>query len=60
MLINRKQDVSFTNPLTTRFINDNHNNECDIFKKWKWDAIIDAIETGNLSESELITRGYIK
>lgn len=52
--------TQYKNPLTRQFISDNEHNECDIFKKWKWDALINAIETGEIDEAYLIQHNYIK
>lgn len=51
---------NYENPLTNRFITDNDRNECDLFTKWKWDALINAIEIGTVDESYLVEHNYIK
>lgn len=55
-----RNNIKYQNKLTLRFINDNEKNECDVFTKWKWDAIIHAIETGEIDEDYLLEKKYIK
>lgn len=55
----RKIDISKLTPLAKRFVIENNYNETDIFKAWKWDAIIHAIETGQLTEKDLKEKNYI-
>lgn len=45
--------------LSKKFIEFNNNNKDETFKKWKWDAIINAIEIGEMTEKELIEKKYI-
>lgn len=52
--------LNYENPLTKQFVADNDQNVCDIFTKWKWDAIINAIEIGTIDKEYLIEKNYIK
>lgn len=56
--MNKKNKTELTE-LSRRFVEKNSNNETDTFKKWKWDAIINAIETGEIDEAYLKERNYI-
>ena len=57
--MNKKKNKTELTELSRKFVEKNGNNETDTFKKWKWDAIINAIETGKIDEAYLKDRNYI-
>lgn len=54
-----EQENTNLSALSVKFIKTNDNNEDESFKKWKWDAIINAIEIGEIDEKYLIENNYI-
>lgn len=55
----KEQTTLKLSTLSKTFIEKNNNNKEEVFKKWKWDAIINAIELKKIDKNYLIKNKYI-